>query len=391
VSAISCCGSSGERSVTDLDLAISGASDVGEVRETNEDRLLVGDLDGGQLVELGAEWQVTAQRGPLMVVCDGMGGVDGGEVASELAATVIWREMRATAATDNPEVFARLLRRATRVANHEVHALAQRELGLRGMGTTVSAAAVVADRLIVATVGDSRVYVLRHGVLVQVTADQSLSQALLAAGHSAREAADAGSAILQALGASPDVEPSLSVVPLRRGDRVLLCSDGLHALVADPALAVLMSEPHSVSQAVALLVTAARAAGGSDNITAIVADVAGDRLSPPVGDDDLPTFREFDPQKEGDPALTDTSYVARRLAAKVGIPTTTLPPSLPVTGQHPALRSRIGIRVPVTALPIEEEVPGPARARLRETQLPVWLVGVAVALALAIAWVLGGR
>jgi len=373
-----------------LELAVAAASDVGTVREHNEDHFLVGDLDGGTLVDATTPWVVTADRGALFVVCDGMGGVEGGEVASELAAKVIWREMRTTPGTKDPEVFARLLRRATRVANHDVHALSRREPGLKGMGTTVSAAGIAGDRLVVATVGDSRAYVLRAGAIVQVTRDQSLQSALLMAGHDPDVAERAGSAILQALGVGADVEPSLSVIELRRGDRVLLCSDGLHGLVGDPALALLMSAPHTVAQAVALLVTAARAAGGSDNITAVVADVAGERLSPPTNDDDLPRFREFDPQKEGDPALTSTSYVARRLAAKIGLPTTTLPPSIPVTGQHPALRSSIGIRVPATALPIED-VEGPARERLRGATIPWWAVLAVGVVACLFAWVLGGR
>src|SRR6185295_14258804 len=123
----------------------------------NEDRFAVGDLDKSELVDATALWSAAAaERGPLMVVCDGMGGVEGGEVASELATSAIWREMKSTSATRDPEVFARLLRRATRIANHDVHALGKREPGLRGMGTTVSAAGVVGDRLVVATVGDSR-------------------------------------------------------------------------------------------------------------------------------------------------------------------------------------------------------------------------------------------
>jgi hypothetical protein len=268
--------------------------------------------------------------------------------------------------------------------------MAKREPGLRGMGTTVSAAGVVGDRLVIATVGDSRAYVQRDGVLVQVTQDQSLSSALLEAGHDEIEVANAGSAILQALGVGDDVEPSLSIIELRRGDRVLLCSDGLHGLVGDPALAVLMAEPHTVAESVMLLITAARAAGGSDNITAIVFDVGGPRLAPPSGDDDLPTFREFDPQKEGDPALTNTSYVARRLAARIGLPSQAVPPSIPVTGQHAILVSRVGIRVPATALPIED-VEGPARRHLKRGGATAYLVvGLALA-ACAIAWVLGGR
>ncbi len=374
-----------------LAIAVAAASDVGQVREHNEDSLLIGDLDTLELVEPSdVAWQKLAERGPLLVVCDGMGGVEGGEVASQLAAEVIWREMKGTPATRDPEVFARLLRRATRVANHDVHAMSKREPGLRGMGTTVSAAGVVGDRLVIATVGDSRAYVLRAGALVQVTRDQSLVSALIAAGHDPYEAANAGSAILQALGVGDDVEPSLSIIELRRGDRVLLCSDGLHGLVGDPALAVLMAEPHTVSESVMLLVTAARAAGGSDNITAIVADVAGDRLATPTGDEDLPKFREFDPQKEGDPALTSTSYVARRLAARIGLPQPDVPSMIPVTGQHAVLRSRVGIRVPATALPIPD-FEGPARAQLGTPHVPIWLVGVLAVVACAIAWVLGGR
>ena len=373
-----------------LEVAIAAASDVGQVREHNEDHFLVGDLDGGKLVNAVEPWVGAVDRGALMVVCDGMGGVVGGEVASELAAQVIWREMKETPATKDAEVFARLLRRATRVANHDVHAMSRKEPGLRGMGTTVSAAGVVGKRLVVATVGDSRVYVLRAGTLVQVTRDQSLQSALLMAGHAPDEAERAGSAILQALGVGEDVEPSLSIVELRRGDRVLLCSDGLHGLVGDPALALLLSAPHTVSESVTLLVTAARAAGGSDNITAVVADVAGERLDAPSGDDDLPTFREFDPQKEGDHALTDTSYVARRLAARIGIPTHSIPPSIPVTGQHPALRSSIGIRLPATALPIED-VEGPAHQRVKRMAVPWWVIVAASVVVCVIAWVLGGR
>jgi serine/threonine protein phosphatase PrpC len=301
----------------------------------------------------------------------------------------MWREMRATPPTRDVEVFARLMRRAVRVANHDVHAMAKREPGLRGMGTTLSAAGIVTDRLIIATVGDSRAYILRSGMLVQVTRDQSLASALINAGHSEIEALSAGGAILQALGVNDDVEPSLSVISLRRGDRILLCSDGLHGLVGDPALALLMSEPHTTDQVVRLLVAAARAAGGSDNITAIVCEVRGERFAPPIDDDDLPTFREFDPQKEGDPALTETSYVARRLALKIGIPQSSIPPTIPVTGQHAVLRSRIGIRLPATALPVELD--GPARQRLRDRPLPCWIYIVVGIVACAIAWWLGGR
>jgi len=92
-----------------LEVAIAAASDVGSVREHNEDSFLVGDLDAGSLVDAVEPWIKSVDRGALLVVCDGMGGVEGGEVASELAAQAIWREMKQTTATKDPEVFARLL------------------------------------------------------------------------------------------------------------------------------------------------------------------------------------------------------------------------------------------------------------------------------------------
>jgi hypothetical protein len=204
---------------------------------------------------------------------------------------------------------------------------------------------------------------------------------------------NAGGAILQALGVGDDVEPSLSLIELRRGDRVLMCSDGLHGLVGDPALAILMSPPHTVAASVKLLVAAARAAGGTDNITAIVAEVGGERLAPPKDDDDLPRFREFDPQREGDPALTSTSYVAQRLAQKIGIGAyERLPSVLPVTGQHAVVRAHISPRVPTTALPVDvEDVEGPARRRLEQGGVPWWAYVLAAVIASAAAWVLGGR
>src|SRR5262249_54457226 len=113
-----------------LAIAVAAGSDVGQVREHNEDHFLVGDLDTAALVctlttqarqrtaepVLGEPWPAAATGGRLFVVGDGRGGVGGGEVASELAAGAIWREMKGPPATRDPEVFARLLRRATRVA-----------------------------------------------------------------------------------------------------------------------------------------------------------------------------------------------------------------------------------------------------------------------------------
>jgi serine/threonine protein phosphatase PrpC len=318
-----------------------------------------------------------------------MGGTEGGEVAAALAATTLWSELRLTQATADPEVFARLMRRAVRAANRRVFDEGENQ-GLRGMGTTLSAAGVAGGKLIIAQIGDSRAYILREGILTQVTRDQSLISALVAAGrYTLDEAAAAGSsAILQALGVGPDVEPSLSIIDLRRGDRVLLCSDGLYGQLGESAVAILLGDERGVAAASEALVAAARGAGGADNITAVVAQIGGDDLPPPANADDLPKFREFDPREEGERALTSTSYVAKRLAARAGIGDDPGPPSVPATGQHLVLAATR----PPSPRKTPIDVRGPARARL-ETPASrslwwVWLIAAVVVG--AVAWLVAG-
>ncbi len=359
---------------------VAARTDVGLLRESNEDSVLVGNLDAKQLLAL-ADGAVSSSgsgaRGPLLVVCDGMGGVVGGEVASDLGIRVTWREMATSPGSLDAEVFARLLRRAVRIANAEVYDVGRRDPGLRGMGTTLTAAAISGTRLVVATVGDSRAYVLRGDRLVQVTRDQSLASALVAAGHPA-ESVESSGAILQALGVTPDCEPSLSIIELRRGDRVLLCSDGLYNLLGEGAIGTILGDLRGPDDATRLLVDAARAAGGSDNITAVVMEVDGERFAEPGGEDDLPKFREFDPQREGDPALTSTSHVAKRLAARIGLGSGARESSIPATGQHMIVR-RSPTAPPANEPAFEEKREGLWTDRAR--WLP-WLMVLMLAIAL---------
>jgi PPM family protein phosphatase len=364
-----------------LGFRVAARTDVGLLRESNEDAILVGDLDAKRLHELTDGAVVSSgsgNRGPLLVVCDGMGGVAGGEVASDLAIRVTWREMATSPGSLDAEVFARLLRRAVRIANAEVHDVGKRDPELRGMGTTLTAAAVAGARLVVATVGDSRAYVLRGDRLVQVSRDQSLSSALAAAGHPL-EALESSGAILQALGVSPDCEPSLSIIELRDRDRVLLCSDGLYNLLGEGELSTILGDPRGPEDATRLLVDAARAAGGSDNISALVLEAFGDRFSPPGDEHDLPKFREFDPQRQGDPAMTSTSHVAKRLAARIGLASGAREMSIPATGQHMIVRRR-----PAEESKEEtaEAAPAPRKpGPLDPTRLLPWLLVALLALA----------
>lgn len=322
----------------ELVLEVCGRTDVGLVREHNEDFLFVGDLDTAEELRIeNAQSCDVDGRGLILVVCDGMGGVGGGEVASRLAANAIWDEMREARPTAETAVYARLLRRAIRVANQRIRDEGETDEELRGMGTTVSAAGIVGDILVLAQVGDSRAYVQRGKSLVQVTRDQSVVSALKQAGRMTESEArlsDKRSMILQALGTSDDVDVAMSIVELRAGDRLLLCSDGLHGPLEDDVLQSTMVDRTDVGDAVGSLVAKARQAGGPDNITALVVKFSGEALRPPLADDDLPRFTEFDPMEEGDDALMTTSVVARRLARRAGLRSDTAPPAIPATGQH---------------------------------------------------------
>lgn len=317
----------------------AGATDIGRVRERNEDAYALGDLDAGTLADGDGELRCDGPRGLFAIVCDGMGGAAGGEVASELAARTAWRELADAHGTDDPQVCARLVRRAVRAANRRVFDEGQRETSLRGMGTTLSAVAVAGGHVIVAQVGDSRVYLARDGVLTQITRDQTLASALVGAGRDPLEAALAGgSTILQALGVNPDVEASLSIIALCRGDRLLLCSDGLYNMIGPSSLEVIAVGRSGPAVIARSLCDAARAAGGADNITAIVVDLDGDEL--PADDGRAPRFLEFDPREDGERALTSTSYVVRRLAAAAGLDADPGPPGIPATGRFEVPRRR---------------------------------------------------
>ncbi|RMH39556.1 MAG: serine/threonine-protein phosphatase [Deltaproteobacteria bacterium] len=330
---------------TDITVALYGRTDVGIVRTSNEDHFAVADLDGDARPTAGGDvaGPVTVavrERGPLVVVCDGMGGAAAGEVASALAVEVVVDRMREAPRAADRQELARHLRRAVRAANRAVFDKSHSHWKLRGMGTTLSAVAMFGGELVLAQVGDSRAYLFRNGALVQITRDQSVVAALLQAGRITPDEADrfaASNIILQALGVQEDVDVALSLAPLRRGDRLLVCSDGLHGPVDDDEIAEVLAAHADPRAAADALIERARDAGGPDNITAVVADFAGEGLPAPAGPDDLPRFMEIDPAEDGERAITTTSHVARRLAARAGVTDDPGPRPIPATDQHAAI------------------------------------------------------
>ena len=290
-------------SSSDIKITVFGKTDVGLIREHNEDNFLLANADTGLRTsspEEVLEWKLGA-KGTLLLVCDGMGGAAAGEVASTMAVDSISADMAADEATTR-ERYARRLRRAIENANEKINAQSRLNQNERGMGTTCTAAALVNRTLLIGQIGDSRCYVLRSGQLAQVTKDQSLAWQLIEAGAMTAEEAKSfehANIILQALGVQDKVDVVLSHTDLCRGDVVLVSSDGLHGPVTDEEMkAVLLAEPDP-RKACETLIGKALEREGPDNITVVVARFDGEGLPQPEPNPVL-GFAIFDPGVDPD-------------------------------------------------------------------------------------------
>jgi serine/threonine protein phosphatase PrpC len=251
-----------------MDIAVGTKTDVGLKRSHNEDDLCA---DPG----LG-----------LYVVCDGMGGRNAGEVASRLAVETIQRHMRDARLNENlPMIGAadrqfsaqtNRLASAVRLANQAIRDAAKQKAEQEGMGTTVVSALLNGQVLSVAHVGDSRIYLIRGETIQQLTADHSLVAEQVRRGLLTEEEAERSpqkNIITRALGVDDTVEVDLDEVPLMRGDRVLLCSDGLTRGVKPSEILDVVRREQEPQPASERLVDLANAAGGLDNTTVILVTV----------------------------------------------------------------------------------------------------------------------
>ena len=273
-------------------VSVFGRTDVGRTREHNEDAFIVADLsrDVASLLpevrthELG-------DRGSLFMVADGMGGAAAGEIASAMAIEVVLRELESRwirAEARDPESFANALRAATATTNGEIHEFALKHPEYRGMGTTATIAGLLGDTLYLAQVGDSRAYIVRGGVARQITKDQSLIQKLIEAGELTEEEAatsDRRNIILQALGPEAHVRVDLTHQQVRRGDVLVLCSDGLSGQVSKEQIAAVVTAEPELVNVCKTLIDMANEAGGPDNITVIAARFEGSALSDAADED----------------------------------------------------------------------------------------------------------
>jgi serine/threonine protein phosphatase PrpC len=224
-------------------------SDVGQVREGNEDAYLVAE--------------------PLFGVADGMGGHVAGDVASQTAVSIITEKASEAA---RPDVLPELLKEA----NTAIWEKAQSDPSLHGMGTTCTLLLLEDDQAFFAHVGDSRAYLLRDGDLSQLTEDHTLVQRMVKEGRLKREDASLHpqrSIITRALGVDRQVDVDTFEIQLQEGDRLLLCSDGLTSMVADKRIEEILAEEVDPQRAGDRLIGLANEAGGEDNITVVIVDI----------------------------------------------------------------------------------------------------------------------
>ena len=247
-----------------VSLRVGALSDPGRVRELNEDSLGTPELMG----VTPAQW---ARKGALYAVADGMGGHAAGEVASRQAIAALFREYYADPSTNVVES----LRRAYKVANAEIHAMASSDPTKEGMGTTLVAAVLKGDRLFVANVGDSRAYHVHQGRIHQITRDHSWVAEQVEAGVITKEEARQHAhrnVITRALGNRPNVEVDIFTEKIQTGDAIVLCSDGLSNELEDEEIGRIVAG-NDPQKAANELVSLANQRGGDDNITAIVVKV----------------------------------------------------------------------------------------------------------------------
>jgi serine/threonine protein phosphatase PrpC len=269
--------------------SVFGKTDLGRSREHNEDTFLVADLSTGNAsLQPEVRQHEIGPRGSLFMVADGMGGAAAGELASAMAADLIYRHLATAWARDSDataERFAFRMKEAVELANEQIYGYAREHPEVRGMGTTVTAAGVFGEDLYVAQIGDSRGYLVRSGEAIQLTKDQSLMQRLVDAGELTEEEAEQSerrNIILQALGPDPRVRVDLTHQVLRRGDTLILCSDGLSGSVKREEFAQVAAEQKDLPSLCSRLIDLANERGGPDNITVVAARFEGEGLPEPT-------------------------------------------------------------------------------------------------------------
>jgi serine/threonine protein phosphatase PrpC len=297
-------------------------------------------------------------RAPVFVVADGMGGAQAGEVASRIAVEVF---QQALPESGSPE---ERLASGVRAANRKIYDLSRVEHERAGMGTTLTAAYLDDAQLAIAHVGDSRAYLFRDGSLTRLTQDHSLVEELVRRGKlTEAQAAEhpQRSIITRALGPEPEVEVDTWSYPVRAGDVLLLCSDGLTSMIGEDVVSEVLDSASTLNEAADRLIAEANDAGGRDNITVVLF-----RLEE-VGEDSEPE----EPTVGLEPAPSAPTSAGSTVAPSA---TLTAPSAAPATARtRVPLARRQGRPEPVA-------VPGPRRRSARYAKPVAALVSIVVVL-----------
>ena len=241
---------------------IAACTDLGKVRDGNEDSLLVIERD-------------------IIAVADGMGGHAAGEVASQQALEIVKSNLSVLVPTADDQSLCEQLTAAVVAANKHVYELSK-QAEYAGMGTTLTLARLCGEKVVYAHVGDSRLYLYRQSKLQQITSDHSLVAEMVRNGYITKEEAahhPRRNVITRAVGTADEVKIDCGVFPWNPGDALLLCTDGLTTMVDDSQLASLLAGGLSQPQElVRQLIETANEQGGKDNVTVICAVHEGEKV-----------------------------------------------------------------------------------------------------------------
>ena len=257
-------------------IEMAGRTDVGLIREHNEDSFLFGNLSGGEKFSENNAGILRVEAVPaILMVADGVGGAASGEVASSLATDVAFdslKQFSERGALKGAVVIADSLQQAVLAANRAIHNHSRENRVHHGMGTTATIALVVGGMVYFAQVGDSRAYIIREGVAHQMTKDQSLVQRMVDAGKLTQEQAERSehrNIILQALGPEATITPEFTRDRLRHDDVIVLCSDGLSNQVGAGEIAATVTAKINLEAICEALIERAIETGAPDNVTVV--------------------------------------------------------------------------------------------------------------------------
>ena len=239
-------------------------TDVGRKREMNQDYVFATDQPVGPFPN-------------LLVVADGMGGHKAGDFASKYTVNVLREELE-NSSTDKP---GDILKRVVVTANNELIRVAKSDVKLEGMGTTLVAATVIGNTLYFANVGDSRLYLINDKIR-QLSKDHSLVEEMVRLGGIKAEEAKNHpdkNIITRAIGVKNDVEADIYEYRLKKGDIILMCTDGLSNMVEDEDMFGIVKGARDIVEAVEMLIEKANSNGGRDNIGVVMAEPLADEVS----------------------------------------------------------------------------------------------------------------